>query len=76
MEGQKKILRVKECVVVEVVDPQTLHIATKVKDTASAKSWLRSNGEAGKMYRIAFLRPEAFSIEMPEPKRKLSEWSE
>jgi hypothetical protein len=66
----------KECVVVEVTDKDNMTVAARVEDTTAAKNWLKDNGEAGKMYRIAFLRPEAYSIEMPEPRRKLTEWGE
>ena len=69
--------KAKECVVMSVGANFTyLEIEARVDSTAAAKAWLRDNGQEGKTYRIGFLRPEGYTIDRPEPKRKLTEWSE
>jgi hypothetical protein len=70
--------KAKQCVVLEYTgtNPTTYTVVAEVKDTTAARAWLRDHGQSEKTYRIGFIRPEGYTIEMPEPKRKLQEWGE
>ena len=69
----------KECMVLTVVvhEKQRRFVPmAEVADLREARAWIETNGAKDQTYRIAYFRPEAYTVEIPDPKRKLTLWKD